>query len=389
MLTVLFCAVLLALTILFAARTEAQETTAEQTVAQTKDATTVVKKTQETTAQTNETTTGSATENENTVAQNRDTSVEEPEQSVQQSGQQAQADPTEEDDAQTATRAATTPDGQPARIVESAGDPDEIVDRIVVPVAGCEVDAGAVLVVEDDDGTRVTLTNGQNVTITSGDDAITIVGTDAGGNLTDLDQIGGNRQFGTVSETVTGKIVRSSGIACGRDDGEGISGGAGGPDDCDTLAVLEGDDREAENFGFPGNGGRLRIVYSTLSPDGSIEINVGDTSRASVVSETVTGAKSGIISADITVPGRLFASVDPSDQTYKVTFEAVGGDDECTRPREQGGVLTNAEDDDDIVNTPAGNLPNTGGLPISGLAGCVALLLVGTAVMGTALRRRQ
>lgn len=156
--------------------------------------------------------------------------------SSKENGQQAQADATEKEDSQTAT----DPTGETARITESTTDSDEIVDRIVVPVAGCEVASDASVVVEDDDDTSVSLTNGQNVTIDPDDDTLTIVGTDADGNLTDLAPRGGDQQFGTEGQTATGEVLRSSGITCGRDAGgnnaEDDNGAENGPNEDDATA---------------------------------------------------------------------------------------------------------------------------------------------------------
>ena len=105
-----------------------------------------------------------------------------------------------------------------ARITDSTADDDEIVDRIVVAAGDCRVDDDASLVVEDDDGTRVRLTNGGNVRITADADAVTIVGTGDGGNLDGINASGGDGQFGTEGETVVGDVVSSTGIRCGDDD---------------------------------------------------------------------------------------------------------------------------------------------------------------------------
>lgn len=141
---------------------------------------------------------------QDTVADSQYTSSEE----------MAQADAAGEDD----SRATTDPTGETARITERTTDTDEIVDRLVVPVADCEVGTDAFMVVEDNDGTQVRLTNGENVVITVDANAVTIEGTAAGGNLRGINASGGDDpQFGTVDETVEGEIVNSTGITCGRD----------------------------------------------------------------------------------------------------------------------------------------------------------------------------
>jgi hypothetical protein len=112
------------------------------------------------------------------------------------------------------TSRTTDPAGESARITESTTDDDEIVDRIIVAVGDCRVNADASVVVEDDDGTRVTLTNGGNANITADADALTIVGTGDDGNLEDLAPSGGDQQFGTEGETVVGEVRSSTGIRC-------------------------------------------------------------------------------------------------------------------------------------------------------------------------------
>lgn len=389
-LAVLFCAVLLALTMLFAAQTEAQETTAEQTVAQTKDATTVVKKVRETTAQANDATTGNATENENTVAQNRDTLVEEPEQAVQQGGQQAQADPTEDDGSQATARVADPLANAPAEITETIGDDDAtIANRIVPSDVNCEVSEGATVAVRDADGTQIELIDGNNVNIAQRQTQIIIVGTaDEDRNLNGVNASG---EFGPSNGTETGRVIRSAGISCERDDDDANTGNAGGnngnansvEDGCTTLRLFEGDDQESGTFTVPdGASSRLRIVYSTLNEDGDLTITVGEVqTRTTGFSETIEGAESGVIREKVEPGEQGAVSVNPTDQDYRVVFEVIGGDEECTSPKNVRGVLAESIPDDE--------LPATGGLPISVLAGCVALLLVGTGVVGTALRRRQ
>lgn len=238
----IFFATLLSLTLLLAAPLEAQETTDKaETTAQTSDVTATVTEDGETTAQAGDTTVTTAKANGDA------------EQSVQQGAQQTRA--TEDDSSQAATRATTTLDRRPARVTESAADPDEIVDRIVVPVANCEVDPDATLVVEDDDGTSVSLTNGQNVTVTANDNGLTIVGAGVNGNLIDLDQKGGDQQFGTVRETVQGEVVSSTGITCSRtDDDDGNNGKAQNANSLEDLGCDEllrrfrsADDRQYNN----------------------------------------------------------------------------------------------------------------------------------------------
>ena len=382
-LVVLLWAVLLASTSLFAAGTEAQEVTAGQTTTQTEEATTTVEETQEGAAQPKDTAAETTTKNKNTVAQYRDTSSDEPKQSVQQSSQQAQADP-DEDGSEATTRAATTPQGQPAQITESTG--DTIVDQITVAVAGCEVDPDAFVVVEDDDGTRVRLTNGQNVTITA-DNTLTIVGNGADGSFTDLSPNGGDQQFGTESETVTGEVLRSSGITCDRDNGGGnggggnsggnTSGGAGqGGGSCSNAKEVGavGPTTDNTRTAFTVSGQTFRISYEVdflgQNDFASVEIDIED--RFGLVDfETIdSSGKGNFIVTEGAGTYDLVVNVEPSKiARYSVTVE------DCRKT----GVL----------NAPGGNLPPTGGLSLSVLAGWAALLLVGTALVGMTVRRRR
>ena len=203
-------ATLLFLALLLTAPADAQETQ-EGTITQGEKAATEA---------TNGETSGKAARQNNAgITNSKSTSSKETSQTLQGGGQQAPAGATENDDPQTTTRAGTDLAGERARISESTTDTDEIVDRIVVPVAGCEVDPEASVVVEDDDGTQARLTNGENVTITASAGALTISGTGEDDNLGSINASGGDDpQFGTVDETVAGELVRSSGITCDRDD---------------------------------------------------------------------------------------------------------------------------------------------------------------------------
>ncbi len=125
--------------------------------------------------------------------------------------------------------------GQTAFIEDQ--DDDGTVDTVgPIAVAGCTVDDGATIVVEDEDGTQVELVNGLNATITGASNAITIEGTGANGTFENLNATGGDRQFGSAGETQTGMVISSTGIVCGGSGGTGGNGTASdgaddGPDD--------------------------------------------------------------------------------------------------------------------------------------------------------------
>lgn len=113
--------------------------------------------------------------------------------------------------------------GEEAEIIDS-DDPDEIVNRVTIPGKGCKVDPDATVVVEDEDGTQVELTNGENVEITAANGQIEIEGTGENGNFNGLEPDGGNQQF----DEGTGTVIESSGITCGGDGGGSGNGGNGG-----------------------------------------------------------------------------------------------------------------------------------------------------------------
>lgn len=375
MLAIVFCAVLLVLALCFAAVTEAQETTAEQT----KDVTNV-KKTNEATAET-------ATRDEDAVAQNRDMSSDESEQAVQQSAQQAQA--TEDDDSQTATRAATTRANgplanEPARITESSNDSDaSVANRIVIPNVDCQVGEGATVTVRDEDGTQVRLTDGDNVNITARQNQIVIVGTGTEGNLSGVNA---NGDFGPSNSTETGRVVGSTGITCDRDDGGSGNGGGGnggggngggqnGSDDgnCQGARVVETisgtGDQQSPPFAIVGN--TFKVTYEVSATDPQlfifdITVNEENGDFVTSIDTEQEGTRSSFVNAGA---GTYFLDITALGADYTVTVE------DC---RETG-----------VLNEPEGELPETGGVPVSALAGCVALLLTGTAVIGAVVGRRR
>lgn len=174
-------------------------------------------------------------------------------------------------------------------------------------------------------------------------------------------------------------------------DGDNGDDGRDLDDGCTTLRQFEGDEQVSETFNFPDDSNRLRIVYATADEDGELDISIGAvTGRVRGVDETITGAESGVFTVNVNTEQRLAVSLDPTDQTYRVAFEAIGGDDDCTSPEDLRDVLTNNndDDDDDILNVPDDELPDTGGVPLSVLAGCAALLLVCASLIGASAVRR-
>ena len=152
--------------------------------------------------------------------------------------------------------------GQTAFIEDQDG--DGTVDTIgPIAVAGCTVDDGATIVVEDEDGTQVELVNGLNATITGASNAITIEGTGTNGAFDNLSPTGGDP---ATFDPGQGRVVSSTGIVCGDSGGNGGNGTAsggndggndGGPDDAQY-----GEDRE------------VTVIVETI-PDKKILVDTG------------------------------------------------------------------------------------------------------------------
>ncbi len=106
-----------------------------------------------------------------------------------------------------------------AQIIESTDDSDgTIANRVVIRNANCDVDDGATITIRDADGTEITLTDGGNVDIEQDQGRIVIVGNGEDQNFRGVNISGGD--FGPSDSTETGTVVRSTGITCGRADGD-------------------------------------------------------------------------------------------------------------------------------------------------------------------------
>ena len=303
---VAFLAVFLALTFLVASNAQAQETTIEQTTLQADEATTPSTETERTTAQPNETKAGNSAREEHTVAAAQQTPSAEPKQAVQQGGQQAGAG----NSSQTVGRA--TPQGVSAQITESAEDEDNIVDGITLAAEGCEVASNASVVVEDNDGTRVRLTNNQNVTIEPDDQVVRIEGNGTGGNLGGpsggITSEGG--QFGTVGQTVTGEVVSSTGItACDRANGGENNGNTADNNDDDDLNC----DQLLRRFrGASGNqyldvdvtNQILVCLAQEVDQDTEADEDLPDTGGPSLIGFAVLGVVSALVGVSLVRGGR-------------------------------------------------------------------------------------
>ena len=137
-------------------------------------------------------------------------SSEKPEQTVQQSGQQRQKSD-ETVTAQTATRATKTLQGAEALIIESS----DMVNRIEIVGAGCNVGKGATVVVEDGSGDSELFLDG----IARGDEAsATIQPLQSQVIINGIDNSSLKKEFGFANNDKNGEVVGSTGITCDQDD---------------------------------------------------------------------------------------------------------------------------------------------------------------------------
>jgi hypothetical protein len=147
------------------------------------------------------------------------------------------------------------------------------------------VSPDATLVVEDADGTQVTLVNGDNVemTVTEAPDGITIEGTaDTDKNIVTTPiqgQEGGDGEF-TESQ---GTVISSTGITCGNTDSDDTNGDDGANDGSNVnVASAGGVDLTCEQL--------IRLVEDDATAGQYItEISQRCEGSANVISETVPG----------------------------------------------------------------------------------------------------
>lgn len=210
-------AALLTLTLLFTAPLAAQETTVEHTTSKTKAKTASV--------QYEEATEGTKTDS---FAQNTPSD---------DSQQQVQASSETMGGPQPATRAGGPLADGTTRVTDS-DDSDLIVNRVVILEEDCTVREGASVLVKDEDGTKVRLTDGENVSITSSEEQVVAQGLQ-GGNLDGATPIsnGSDAKLGVTNRTEAGTVISSKGIACGREDDANV--GDDGVRTANDLANLE------------------------------------------------------------------------------------------------------------------------------------------------------
>ncbi|KAI4113314.1 MAG: hypothetical protein LQ341_007818, partial [Variospora aurantia] len=251
-----------------------------------------------------------------------------------------------------------------AQITESADDTDQtIANRIVIPDVDCEVSGGATVTVRDADGTEITLTDGVNVDIEQGQGRIVIVGSGEDGNFDGVVIIGGD--FGPSDSTETGAVVRSTGITCNNDGNNGggsdgnTDGEVGNAEGCDGARIVESisGTGNQQSSPFDTDGALFRVtskVTATSDPDlifFSVDVRDENGNPVATVDQEQPGTQSSFVNEGA---GRFFLDVAAANVEYTITIRdcaSVASDD-------------NNDNDDDIVNIPDDDLPDTGGLPV-------------------------
>jgi len=294
------------------------------------------------------------------------------EQSLQGSGQKAEGG-----DAQSAATATESLQGADALIIEDDSNADRTVDRIEIDAAGCEVEKGADVTVEDENNERATFTNapdegsrdaeGVEATIESEPDLVIIEVTD------DANLAPG---FGPNEADEVGSVASSTNTTCGRANGgdsEGDNGSETGGEqaneaagqnssndgNCEDAKVVERlsgtGDQQSPRFSTTGNS--FRVTSDVDAADErpflySVTVNDENGDFVTSISQEREGTNASFVNADA---GTYFLDIPSLFAEYTVTVE------DCA------GVGSNGNGGD-IVNDPGGNLPNTGGLSLLGLA---------------------
>ena len=184
--------------------------------------------------------------------------------------------------------------------------------------------------------------------------------------------------------------------------------GSGASEGCDKpreVATFTGQERR-RTPAFEVSTDVMRIRYfmePTTNTGGFLAVDVlkqnSNLPFDGFVSRFVNGPSGGSTNILLDTPGSYFLEIDPFDVNYQIAVDACGGD----LPPQPGGSGNAAGDQyndggGDVNNpdkvipdtTSKKPLPNTGGVPLLGLAvGALALLGVGFSVLGISIHRDQ
>jgi hypothetical protein len=142
-----------------------------------------------------------------------------------QGGEQQTEDPAEEAGAQADERAADTLQGADALIIKD--DSDGAVGRIEIDAADCVVEEkSATVTVNDEEGNPETFTNAPDDGVRDADDVEATIVPETDRVIIDVaDDANPNPAFSPDDADEEGRVASSTGVACGRDDGNNAAGG--------------------------------------------------------------------------------------------------------------------------------------------------------------------
>jgi len=142
-----------------------------------------------------------------------------------QGGEQQTEDPAEEAGAQADERAADTLQGADALIIKD--DSDGAVGRIEIDAADCVVEEkSATVTVNDEEGNPETFMNAPDDGVRDADDVEATIVPETDRVIIDVaDDANPNPAFSPDDADEEGRVASSTGVACGRDDGNNAAGG--------------------------------------------------------------------------------------------------------------------------------------------------------------------
>ena len=219
-------------------------------------------------------------------------------------------------------------------------------------------------------------------------------------------------------------VVKGGGSSGGGGDGGGEPDGPTGPDgpnvpqgdQCSPVVNLEnGDPLEVISGTDPVNGTfenfyndtlPLRIAYATSSEDGSLTFTLTRKDNGkTILDKKINGKKRGVVEVDTEAGVTYDVVIIPDNQSYAVDLQiGTGTDEPCTNPDDldppagpgdndgtNGGGNDGNGANDVIDETISDNpLPNTGGVPLMGLAIIsLGLAACGASLVGVSTRRRR